>query len=83
VEKTAAARCGSLETKRNSKTHSVPTRRAAPIKPLQRFLCSVCGTTFSFERKTARPRARLRSLAVARHAQRLGARARSARQDAA
>ena len=32
--------------------------RAGPIKPLQRFLCMGCGASFTFERKTARPRAR-------------------------
>ena len=32
--------------------------RAGPIKPLQRFLCMGCGASFTFERKSARPRAR-------------------------
>ena len=52
------SRCGSLETKRNGKSGSAPTGRAGPIKPLQRFLCMQCGASFTFERKTARPRAR-------------------------
>ncbi len=42
---------------RRGKTSSSPTSLDGSLKPLQRFSCRDCGSTFTFERKVARPRA--------------------------
>jgi transposase-like protein len=47
-----------LETKRNGKTSAAPVGLNGPLQPLQRFLCNSCRATFTFERKSARPRGR-------------------------
>jgi len=47
--------CGSLETKRNGKTASAPVGRSGRLKPLQRFVCSACGASFSALRRAAKP----------------------------
>jgi transposase-like protein len=47
--------CGSLETKRNGKTSSVPVGWSGRLKPLQRFICGVCGASFTGARRAARP----------------------------
>jgi transposase-like protein len=51
-------RCASLDTKRKGKTGSAPTSLDRPLKPLQRFLCKSCESSFTVGRNTARPRAR-------------------------
>lgn len=50
--------CGSLDTKRKGKTSGAPTGLTGSLKPLQRFLCRSCETSFTVGRRTARPRAR-------------------------
>ncbi len=50
-------RCGSLNTKRKGKTTAAPATLGGPLKPLQRFLCKQCASSFTFARKTTRPRA--------------------------
>jgi transposase-like protein len=47
-----------LDTKRNGKTSAAPAGLGGPLQPLQRFLCNTCRATFTFERKSARPRGR-------------------------
>jgi transposase-like protein len=47
-----------LDTKRNGKASSVPVSFGGGLQPLQRFWCKSCLTTFTHERRTARPRAR-------------------------
>jgi len=42
---------------RRGKTRSSPTGLDGSLKPLQRFSCRSCDSTFTSERKTARPRA--------------------------
>jgi len=49
--------CGSLETKRNGKTTTAPVGVSGQLRPLQRFLCTMCKTSFTAERNAARPRA--------------------------
>jgi len=44
-----------LDTKRNGKTTSIPVGMAGSLKPLQRFVCTNCGTSFTAGRRTARP----------------------------
>ena len=46
--------CGSLETKRNGKTSSAPVGVSGPLRPLQRFLCTNCATSFTSARTAAR-----------------------------
>jgi transposase-like protein len=46
--------CGSLETKRNGKTSTAPVGVSAPLRPLQRFLCTTCSTSFTSARTAAR-----------------------------
>ncbi len=45
--------CGSLETKRNGKTSTAPMGVNGPLRPLQRFLCANCGTSFTTPRSAA------------------------------
>jgi transposase-like protein len=47
-----------LDTKRNGKTSAAPAGLSGPLQPLQRFLCTTCHATFTFERRSARPRGR-------------------------
>ena len=49
--------CGSLETKRNGKTTTAPVGVSGPLRPLQRFLCTECKTSFTAARNAARHRA--------------------------
>jgi transposase-like protein len=42
---------------RRGRTRSSPTGLAGSLKPLQRFSCRNCDSTFTSERKVARPRA--------------------------
>jgi len=46
--------CGSLETKRNGKTTTAPVGVSGPLRPLQRFLCTRCRTSFTTARAAAR-----------------------------
>jgi transposase-like protein len=46
--------CGSLETKRNGKTSTAPVGVSGPLRPLQRFLCTSCSTSFTTARSAAR-----------------------------
>ena len=62
--------CGSLETKRHGKTRGAPAGLNGPSRPLQRFLCRDCRTTFTAGRANAKPRARF-SEDVVREAVRL------------
>ena len=50
--------CGSLDTKRKGRTTTAPTNLAGSLKPLQRFLCKSCSTSFTLARKGGGPRAR-------------------------
>lgn len=51
-------KCKSLNTKRKGKTQAAPLGLDGPMKPLQRFFCKDCNTSFTLERKSARPRAK-------------------------
>ncbi|MGH2819979.1 MAG: hypothetical protein ACRDJ5_04925 [Actinomycetota bacterium] len=50
-------RCGGLDTMRRGRTRSSPTTLDGSLKPLQRFSCRHCQSTFTSERKAARPHA--------------------------
>jgi transposase-like protein len=50
--------CASLDTKRKGRTTTAPTNLAGSLKPLQRFLCKTCDTSFTLARKSGSPRAR-------------------------
>lgn len=45
-----------MNTKRKGKTAAAPATLGDPLKPLQRFLCKRCGSSFTFARKATRPR---------------------------
>lgn len=51
-------RRGGLDTIRRGRTRSAPSGLQGPLKPLQRFSCKSCGTSFTPDRKAAAPRAR-------------------------